>query len=30
MTLNRVEHALAMMRIYLVECAAQNNWGRAH
>jgi AraC family transcriptional regulator len=27
MTLNKVEHALAMMRIYLVECAAQNDWG---
>jgi AraC-like DNA-binding protein len=30
MTLNRVEHALGMMRIYLVECAAQNNWGAEH
>jgi AraC family transcriptional regulator len=27
MTLSRVEHALGMMRIYLVECAAQNEWG---
>ena len=27
MTLNRVEHALGMMRVYLVECAAQNDWG---
>jgi AraC family transcriptional regulator len=27
MTLTRVEHALGMMRIYLVECAAQNDWG---
>ena len=27
MTLSRVEHALGMMRIYLVECAAQNDWG---
>jgi len=27
MTLNKVEHALGMMRIYLVECAAQNEWG---
>jgi transcriptional regulator GlxA family with amidase domain len=27
MTLNKVEHALGMMRIYLVECAAQNDWG---
>jgi AraC-like DNA-binding protein len=26
MTLNKVEHALGMMRIYLVECAAQNEW----
>ncbi len=26
-TLNRVEHALGMMRTYLVECAAQNDWG---
>src|SRR5438270_13272377 len=26
MTLNRVERALAMMRVYLVECAAQNDW----
>src|SRR6266550_3603793 len=29
MTLSRVEHALGMMRIYLVECAAQNDWGDA-
>jgi transcriptional regulator GlxA family with amidase domain len=27
MTLSRVEHALGMMRVYLVECAAQNDWG---
>src|SRR6266446_7959425 len=27
MTLSKVEHALGMMRIYLVECAAQNEWG---
>ena len=27
MTLNRVEHALGMMRVYLIECAAQNDWG---
>ena len=27
MTLSRVEHALGMMRIYLVECAAQSDWG---
>jgi AraC family transcriptional regulator len=27
MTLTNVEHALGMMRIYLVECAAQNEWG---
>jgi AraC-like DNA-binding protein len=27
MTLTKVEHALGMMRIYLVECAAQNDWG---
>jgi AraC family transcriptional regulator len=27
MTLSRVEHALGMMRMYLVECAAQNEWG---
>jgi AraC family transcriptional regulator len=27
MTLNKVEHALGIMRIYLVECAAQNDWG---
>jgi transcriptional regulator GlxA family with amidase domain len=27
MTLNKVERALGMMRIYLVECAAQNDWG---
>ena len=27
MTLNKVEHALSMMRIYLVECAAQSDWG---
>jgi AraC family transcriptional regulator len=27
MTLNKVEHALGMMRVYLVECAAQNDWG---
>src|ERR1700720_4920663 len=27
MTLSRVEHALGMMRIYLVECATQNDWG---
>ncbi len=26
MTLSRVEHALDMMRIYLVECAAQDDW----
>jgi transcriptional regulator GlxA family with amidase domain len=25
--LRRVERALGMMRIYLVECAAQNDWG---
>jgi AraC family transcriptional regulator len=27
MSLSKVEHALGMMRIYLVECAAQNAWG---
>src|ERR1700686_2003792 len=27
MTLSRVEQALSMIRIYLVECAAQNDWG---
>ena len=27
MTLNRVERALGMMRVYLVECAAQSDWG---
>jgi len=27
MTLSRVEHALGMMRSYLVEYAAQNDWG---
>ncbi len=27
MTLSRVEHALGMMRIYLVEHATQNDWG---
>jgi transcriptional regulator GlxA family with amidase domain len=27
MTLSKVEHALGMMRIYLVECATQNDWG---
>ena len=27
MTLSRVEHALGMMRVYLVECATQNEWG---
>jgi transcriptional regulator GlxA family with amidase domain len=27
MTLNSVERALGMMRVYLVECAAQNDWG---
>jgi transcriptional regulator GlxA family with amidase domain len=27
MTLTKVEHALGMMRIYLVEYAAQNEWG---
>ena len=27
MTQNKVEHALGMIRIYLVECAAQNDWG---
>jgi AraC family transcriptional regulator len=27
MTLSRVDHALGMMRIYLVERAAQNDWG---
>jgi AraC-like DNA-binding protein len=27
MTQNKVEHALGMLRIYLVECAAQNDWG---
>lgn len=27
MTLSKVERALDMMRIYLVECAAQNDWG---
>jgi AraC-like DNA-binding protein len=26
MTLSRVEHALGMMRTYLVECASQNGW----
>ena len=25
--LSKVEHALGMMRIYLVECATQNDWG---
>ena len=25
--LTKVEHALGMMRIYLVECATQNDWG---
>jgi len=29
MTLHKVEHALGMMRIYLVECATQNDWGEA-
>jgi len=28
-TLHKVEHALGMMRIYLVECATQNDWGEA-
>src|ERR1700674_2884449 len=27
MPLTRVEQALDMMRLYLVECAAQNDWG---
>jgi AraC family transcriptional regulator len=27
MTLSRVEHALGMMRIHFVECAAQKDWG---
>jgi len=27
MTLSEVEHALGMMRTYLVECVAQNDWG---
>jgi len=27
MTLSKLEHALGMMRIYLVECATQNDWG---
>ena len=27
MTLSRVEHALGMMRVYLVERATQNDWG---
>jgi transcriptional regulator GlxA family with amidase domain len=27
MTLSKVEHALGMMRIYLVESATQNEWG---
>jgi len=27
MMLTKVEHALGMMRIYLVECATQNDWG---
>jgi len=27
MTLSKVEHALGMMRIYLVERATQNDWG---
>jgi AraC family transcriptional regulator len=27
MMLSKVEHALGMMRIYLVECATQNDWG---
>jgi AraC family transcriptional regulator len=26
MTLSKVEHALGMMRIHLVECVAQNDW----
>jgi transcriptional regulator GlxA family with amidase domain len=26
MTLSRVEHALGMMRLHLVECVAQNDW----
>jgi transcriptional regulator GlxA family with amidase domain len=30
MTLSRVEHALGMMRVYLVECATQNDWGDDH
>jgi transcriptional regulator GlxA family with amidase domain len=30
MTLSRVEHALGMMRVYLVECAARNDWGDDH
>jgi AraC family transcriptional regulator len=30
MTLNRVEHALGMMRIYLVERAVQNDWVADH
>ena len=29
MTLSRIERALGMMRIYLVECATQNDWGGA-
>ena len=27
MTLSKVEQALGIMRIYLVECATQNDWG---
>ena len=27
MTLSKVEHALGIMRTYLVECATQNDWG---
>lgn len=27
MTLSTVEHVLGMMRVYLVECATQNEWG---
>jgi AraC family transcriptional regulator len=30
MTLSRVEQALGMMRVYLVECAAQKDWGDDH
>jgi transcriptional regulator GlxA family with amidase domain len=30
MTLSKVEHALGMMRIYLVERAARNDWGDDH